>query len=243
MLQIYSALADWYPLLTAAEDYEEEAGWYAKVLRDHARGDVRAVLELGCGPGANASFMKQWFDMVLVDLSPDMLRLCEQLNPGIEKHVGDMRTFRLGRTFDAVFIHDAIDYMTTPDDLVAAIRTAAVHLRPGGVALLCPDDMSENFQAGTESGGHDGSDGRGLRYFMWSEPGPDEHTVTTDCVYMLRHPDGHVDVEHERQLTGRFPSRMWLAAMEAHGLQARVLPFVHSEVELGTHHVLVGTRG
>lgn len=41
-----------------------------------------------------------------------------------------MRTVRLGRTFDAVFVHDAVDYMTSEDDLRHVIETAFVHCRP-----------------------------------------------------------------------------------------------------------------
>jgi len=43
-----------------------------------------------------------------------------------------MRSVRLGRTYDAVIIHDAIMYMTTEDDLVAALATARAHLAPAG---------------------------------------------------------------------------------------------------------------
>ena len=53
-----------------------------------------------------------------------------------------MRTVRLGRTFDAVLVHDAIDYMTTEADLRAAVETAYAHCRPG-VALFVPDDIAE----------------------------------------------------------------------------------------------------
>ncbi len=35
-----------------------------------------------------------------------------------------MRRLRLGRAFDAVFDHDAVDYTTTADDLRQAIETA-----------------------------------------------------------------------------------------------------------------------
>ena len=35
-----------------------------------------------------------------------------------------LRTLRLGRAFDVVFIHDAIDYMTTHHDLRLALETA-----------------------------------------------------------------------------------------------------------------------
>ena len=46
-----------------------------------------------------------------------------------------MRTLRLGRTFDAVLIHDSIMYMTTEADLAAAALTAFVHTRPRGATL------------------------------------------------------------------------------------------------------------
>lgn len=36
-----------------------------------------------------------------------------------------MRTLRLGRTFDAVFAHDVVDYMTTEDDLRQAVDEEA----------------------------------------------------------------------------------------------------------------------
>ena len=55
---------------------------------------------------------------------------------------GDMRTLRLGRQFDAVFVHDAIEYMTTEDELRQAVATVYAHCRPGGVAVLVPDHIA-----------------------------------------------------------------------------------------------------
>ena len=60
---------------------------------------------------------------------------------------------RLGRTFDAVFVHDAIEYMTTEADLRQAVATAYEHCRPGGVAVLVPDDIAENFEPATDPAG------------------------------------------------------------------------------------------
>ena len=88
-----------------------------------------------------------------------------------------MRTLRLGRTFDAVLVHDAVMYMTTEADLRQAIETAYVHVRPGGVAVFAPDFVKETFKPSTDHGGHDG-DGRALRYLEWSfDPDPDDTTV------------------------------------------------------------------
>jgi hypothetical protein len=63
-----------------------------------------------------------------------------------------MRTLRLGRVEDAVFAHDAGDYLTSEVDLRQAIETASVHCRPGGVAVFVPDHVWESFAEGVESG-------------------------------------------------------------------------------------------
>ena len=70
-----------------------------------------------------------------------------------------MREVRLERQFDAVFIHDAVMYLTSEADLQRAIETAYIHCRPGGVTMIAPDHVLETFQPSTEHGGHDG-DGR-----------------------------------------------------------------------------------
>ena len=53
---------------------------------------------------------------------------------------------RLGETFDAVLIHDAISYMTTEADLLSVFATARAHLRPGGLLIAAPDDYTDTFQ-------------------------------------------------------------------------------------------------
>ena len=69
--------------------------------------------------------------------------MSREINPELAHYQGDMRTVRLGRQFDAVFVHDAICYMTTEPDLRRAIETAFDHCKPGGVALFCPDYVAE----------------------------------------------------------------------------------------------------
>src|SRR4029078_3241161 len=96
-------------------------------------------------------------------LSPSMLAVSASITPECEHIVGDMRTLRLGRTFDAVLIHDAICYMTSEADLRAALTTAFEHLRPGGGPVLMPDHVGESFKPATDHGGEDappGPDGR-----------------------------------------------------------------------------------
>ncbi len=160
--RFYGELAAWWPLISPWEEYAEEAA-YAATLLGSAAIPVRDVLELGSGGGHNAVHLKAHFAMTLVDLSADMLAVSRGLNPECEHRQGDMRTVRLDRSFDAVFVHDAVDYMTSEAALRHAIETAYAHCRPGGVAVFIPDDTAETFQPVSDHGGTDGADGRGVR--------------------------------------------------------------------------------
>lgn len=185
---------------------------------------MRELLELGSGGGNNAFQLKQHFSLTLTDLSGEMLAVSQRLNPDCEHIEGDMRTLRLGRRFDAVLVHDAVAYLTDEDDLRAAVETAFVHLHPGGTALFAPDDVRETFVPGTDHGGHDADDGRGLRYVEWTtDPDPADTSYTVDFAYLLRERDGSMRVEHDRHLCGLFARADWLGLLTDAGFEARTV--------------------
>jgi SAM-dependent methyltransferase len=241
--KLYSDLASWWPLMSAPEDYEEEAAFYRHALAGAGERPPRTLLELGSGGGNNASHMKAHFDeVVLVDLSPGMLEVSRRLNPECGHVQGDMRTVRLGRQFDRVFVHDAVCYMTTLDDVRRVMETAWEHCAPGGAALFAPDHVRENFAPSTDHGGHDGED-RALRYLEWAwDPDPADTTYTVDYTYTLREADGSVRVEHDRHVEGLFPRADWLRLLAEVGFEATVLPFDHSELEPGKYEVFVARK-
>lgn len=239
---LYFKLASWFHLLTAPEDYAEEADFYHKLILSASDRTPKTLLELGSGGGNNASHLKSHFQMTLVDLSPDMLAISKQLNPECEHLQGDMRTVRLDRQFDVVFIHDAIMYMNSEADLQRAIETAYIHCRPGGLALIAPDHVLETFKPSTEHGGHDRG-GRGIRYLDWTwDPDPQDSTYISDMVYLIKDEAGSVQVEHDRHLLGIFPRQTWLNLLPMAGFEAQTIPFEHSEVEPGTLEVFVGRK-
>jgi trans-aconitate methyltransferase len=219
-MRLYSDLAPWFHLLTHPKDYVEEADFIARVLEAVADGEVRTVLELGSGGGNNASHLKARFDLTLTDVSQEMLELSRSLNPECEHLRGDMRTLRLGREFDAVLVHDAISYMASEADLRAAIETVAAHVRPGGAALLLPDTTRELFHEGVETGGHDGEDGRRLRYLHWTrDDAPDDDTYQVDFVVLVREPGQATRVLHELHTEGLFSEEAWRRLIDDAGLE------------------------
>ena len=217
--RFYTDLAEWWPIISSPDEYAEEAAEALRHLRAAQR-VVRDVLELGSGGGNNAAHLKAHLDLTLVDLNAEMVAVSERLNPECTHGIGDMRTVRLGRTFDAVLIHDAIDYMLTEDDLRAAMVTAFEHCRPGGVAVLIPDATAEIWAPGTDHGGHDGADGRAVRYLSWEwDPDPSDQRVATEYAFVLREADGRVHVVHETHHTNLFPEATWLRLLTEVGFR------------------------
>lgn len=234
---MYRDLAPWWPLLSHPSEYQEEARSYEKAIEEHTRRPVSTLLELGSGGGNNASHLKRRFVMTLVDLSPDMLAVSGELNPDCEHVEGDMRTVRLGRRFDAVLIHDAIMYMTTEEDLRAAIETAAAHLEPESVALFVPDDTVETYRPRTSSGGNDGLDAA-VRYLEWDRA-PEGTTHRSTFVYVIAEPGRPTRIEWEDHVVGLFPRATWLRLIEEAGLEPLALPYEHSEFDT-LHEMFAG---
>jgi SAM-dependent methyltransferase len=222
-MRMYEELADWWPLLSAPEEYADEAVLFSRLLHASGSPPQKTLLELGSGGGNIASFLKATWTMTLTDVSPHMLAVSQALNPECRHAEGDMRTLRLNRQFDAVFVHDAVCYMTTEDDLKAAITTAAMHCRPGGVALFAPDWVSESYAPGTNTGGHDGDDGRALRYLEWSHPTRHrDSTYTVDYVIVTHEVSGASRAVLDRHIEGLFARGVWVNLLRSAGFEVDV---------------------
>jgi SAM-dependent methyltransferase len=222
---LYYDIADWWPVISPPSEYAEEADLYVEMIHASARRPVREVLELGSGGGNNASHMKHSFAMTLLEPADRMRGISRNLNPECTHLPGDMRSVRLGRTFDAVFVHDAVMYMRTEDDLRAALQTVATHLAPGGVALVAPDATLETFSESTEHGGAEDESGRQARYLEWTlPPEPGETMYTVHYAFLLRERDGRMSVTHDIHHEGLFSRAKWLGLFREVALAAELVP-------------------
>lgn len=231
--RLYSDLARLWPHLSPPEHYEAEAEMLRELiveaLGQPAAGERWSVLELGAGGGHSLFHLKNHFDCTAADLSAPMLEQCRALNPELPTVVGDMRDLRLNQTFDVVLICDAIDYMLSEDDAVAALTTAAKHLKPGGVVLAAPTYTTETFvdgdvaDDGTTIPGIAGDDD--LTYFSFvHDPDPDDTTFEMILLYLLRDAQTRkVEVIEDRHTCGLFSIDHWQAMMNAAGLDCEAL--------------------
>ena len=243
MSSIYDDLVDWYRLLDPLADHAEEAAALEAAAR-RVVPDATTLLELGSGAGNGAHFMKHSLRCTLTDISPAMLTLSRAVNPECEHLEGDMRSLRLDRSFDIVLAHDAIVYMTTRADLIAALETAFLHTRPGVVALLAPDCVGESFKELSQL--HENDDGvRSLRCLDWMwDPEPSDETYRVDYSLLLR--DGAVLRScHETHIEGLFTTETWLGTLRQVGFDPGIVPrfLDDEEVDAGyAPHVFVAHR-
>jgi SAM-dependent methyltransferase len=214
--RLYTDYAEWWPLFADTRYYEREAATISTLLRAELGRPIRTILELGCGGGTLASFLKADAELTLIDPEPCMLAVSRSINPNCAHIAGDMRTIRLEQRFDAVVLHDAINYMASSSDLRSALATAHAHLVPDGSVIVLPDDTAETFEPSMSAGGNDGPDGRGLRYVLWTGPCRN-NAYPVDFGILLREASGATHMLHERHLFGLFDLHEWNEAFRQAG--------------------------
>lgn len=237
--RLYTDLAHLWPYLSPPDHYIEETQNLRELITE-ALGEPPAdqpwsVLEIGAGGGHSTVHLKEHFNCTATDLSPQMLAHCNALNPDVPTVLGDMRDMRLGKTFDAVLLCDAIDYMTTRDDAVAALTTVAEHLRPGGVALFAPTYTRETFTDGetaddtvTPEMDNDAQGDEaipGLTYFTFvHDPDPADTSFEMILLYLLRDPKTRqVQTLEDRHTCGLFSIADWQDMADQAGLTVEAL--------------------
>jgi trans-aconitate methyltransferase len=224
MYKMYDELADWWILISTLENYIDEVEMIKDILKDIGLSPAPSLFELGSAGGSHAYYLKRSFSTVLLsDLAPQILDISRTLNPDCEHLEGDMRTMRLGRVFDVVLVHNAVNYMTTLDELRQAMETAFVHCRDGGVTLFMPDHIRDTFEPSTNNGGMDGEK-RAVRYLEWKyDPDITDTTITVEYVYVLREEGKPIRVEHETHIVGLFSESDWLHLLREVGFQAELI--------------------
>lgn len=215
---LYTELAPYWHLMSAPEEYADEAMLWQEAIRRRLGPGRHQMLELGVGGGHNMSHLTSHFEFTAADIAPAMIDQARMLNPGVEFHVGDMRTIRLDRTFDGVLIHDAIAYMRTEDDLREVFATAAAHLRTGGIFITAPDWFQDTFRD-PQFACQSNRDGQTeFTYFEYTyDPDPSDTMIESLMWYLIREGGSQPRIEQDRHVCGLFPLATWERLMAEAG--------------------------
>ncbi len=142
----YEKAAEFYDAIYAWKDYASEAEKLRRVVLERLP-SATTLLDVACGTGKHMELLRRWYSVEGVDLEPALLEVARQRLPGVPLHMGDMRTFNLGRQFDVVTcMFSAIGYMQTPEDLVHALANMAGHLTADGVLIVEPWLSPDQFE-------------------------------------------------------------------------------------------------
>ncbi len=136
-----SLYAATYDALYRDKDYQHECKLVRQLFRAHGEGEIRSILDLGCGTGNHAARLAELgYEVVGVERSAAMVEIARAktvADANVELHESDIRGFDLGRQLDAVLLLFAVlGYQTEDEDVLAALATARRHLRPGGLLVF-----------------------------------------------------------------------------------------------------------
>ncbi|HEX8629568.1 MAG TPA: class I SAM-dependent methyltransferase [Catenuloplanes sp.] len=213
-------LAEVYDLVhqERGKGFRAEADDVTALIRSRAPA-AGSLLDIACGTGAHLRCFADLFPHVEgVELSEAMLTVARARLPGAALHKADLRTFDLGRTFDAVTcMFGSIGYATSPAELVGALRRVAAHLSPTGVAIIDPWWFAETFLDGYVSADVVTADGRTVTRLSHSARHGDTsrmqvHYVVADARSGAR----HFAETHEISL---FSRKQYREAFRAAGLR------------------------
>lgn len=207
--RLYQELAWLWPLWGDLEEYREESELFARIIRESAAIDVKSLLDIGCGGGKNAFYLKQHFRVSGIDVSEAMLSHARKLNPECDFHAGDMRSFDLNLQFDSVYMNDSVVYMTTRQDLAKAFRSAHKHIRHGGIMLVPVEYCKENFSHNRTTVSHSKAGELEVTFVENTyDPDPEDDNFEMTFIYLIRE-KGELRIEHDFHVGGLFPLAVW----------------------------------
>ena len=140
MTDQYSSLASYYDRLNSHIDYESWADFLDKRFKENQINKGALVLDLGCGTGnITLPLCERGYDMIGVDISPEMLDLARQKRHGdkVLWLCQDMREFELYGTVAAVVsCLDSINYLTGKVGLKKCFSLVHNYLDPNGIFIF-----------------------------------------------------------------------------------------------------------
>ena len=134
--------ANAYDNLYRDKDYDGEVALLQRIFRQYGSGEIRRVLDLGCGTGNHSlRLAKLGYEVTGVDQSAEMLALAEiktrAAQASVALHHSRVTEFQSPSKFDAALLMFAVlGYHTTNDDVLGALATARRQLVTGGLLVF-----------------------------------------------------------------------------------------------------------
>ena len=191
---MYDDFASVYDTLMDDYDYDAWSDYYLALIRDTLGELPLRAAECACGTGSlTVRFAQKGLSVTGVDISASMLRRAEEKarNWGVQPAFvrQDMKALELPRRVGAVLATcDGVNYLTSPQDVMAFFRSAYAALLPGGV--LCFDCSSRHKLEGVMGDAFFGEERDGIAMLWQNTLNRQTHVLTMDVTFFVREEDG-----------------------------------------------------
>ncbi len=177
---MYRTIAEHYDAIYGEPRYRLAYPFLHDLFR--RRGPVKEILDVACGTFAlDLALVRRGYHVTGRDLSEDLLRVARRnlMESGrtVDLAKGDMRTLRLGQTYDTILcLGTAFNYLETQEDVQKALRTFRRHLRPNGLLIVDLTNFDawirhpQNARAEVD---YRARDGTRIAVFAFNEQNPD----------------------------------------------------------------------
>ena len=132
-MAVYDSINDAYDLVYT--DIHEKVPFVVEILNKY---QPEKILELGCGSGLFTIPLKQQgFNIEGLELSSEMIKVTQSKESNLTLHQGDMRSFDLQKSFDAILILSAtLTLLQNHEEMNECLQRCYEHLEPGGMLFL-----------------------------------------------------------------------------------------------------------
>ena len=136
--EYFGMMAETWDLFRGDTSEWEDRKFYLDMIHDSGQ----PVLDVGCGTGRLLlDYQSQGLDIEGVDISPEMLTLCQQkaavMGIKVVVHEGDMETMRLPRQYQTILVpSSSFQLVLEPEHARKAIQNLFNHLLPTGSLVM-----------------------------------------------------------------------------------------------------------
>jgi SAM-dependent methyltransferase len=225
----FLASAELYDAIYHFKNYQRETEQLRQLIERMVPG-ARTLLDVACGTGEHARFLRHYFAVDGVDLNNRYLEAARKKNPAGRYFCADMRDFDLGTRYDVVTcLFSAIGYVKTIESAEQAIACMARHVRPGGILIVEPWISPTQWKPGTLSINIGEPKGGLVCRMAFSQRGDDRSIIALHYLYGtpqgIRHYTEQLELGlfSEEQMIGAFRNAGMKVMFESPGLIGRGL--------------------
>ena len=140
---VFQVYANVYDALYRDKDYELECDFLEDLFRRFGVGDIRTILDLGCGTGGHAiPLARRGYKVFGIDRSEQMLNIARnkargaELSGKVQFEASNIQKFKLNMKFEVVICMFAVlSYQISNEEFFSAIRAARDHVKQGGLFI------------------------------------------------------------------------------------------------------------